>query len=136
MKHGLYSIGTAVFLLLLNVLWDALFHTQLTKLLLNVDFMIDYRERKPSFAEEAAYHMITGVIIYMLLLVIARKYERFYKPALIIILIFTCALYFILAALAVRPLSPLSVIGAAGWFLSHVCYFLVVARLQSSTISQ
>ncbi|KAA1037619.1 hypothetical protein ERX35_009585 [Macrococcus equipercicus] len=136
MKHGLYSIGTAVFLLLLNVLWDALFHTQLTKLLLNVDFMIDYRERKPSFAEEAAYHMITGVIIYMLLLVIARKYGRFYKAALIISLIFTCALYFILTALAVRPLSPLSVIGAAGWFLSHVCYFLVVARLQSSTISQ
>ncbi len=138
MKHLLKAVAAAVLLLLLTLIWDSLFGTTISRLLLNVDFIIDYTVRKPSFTEEAAYHIITGVIIYLLLLIIYKSHKYLYLPALIIVLVITCALYYVLTVLAVRPLFELTQAGAFGWLLTHVIYIVVVDRWikHSSTKSQ
>lgn len=110
----------------LAYLFDFLCGTHLQHLLLNVDFLIDYTKRTPSFAEEFFYHAITTSIIYIVFLQFAKT--KLYTLALIGFTVFSStALYFILLAQAVRPIAttPMDVIG---WLIIHVIFAMLLYR--------
>ncbi|TDM07894.1 hypothetical protein [Macrococcus lamae] len=138
MKQLIYAVLCAAGLLAMTVLWDLLFGTKLTLLLLNVDFIIDYSRRRPSFLEETAYHIIIGIVIFYSLSIIYRKYHQLYKPTLIICLLLTCSLYYLLTLIAVRPFFFHTIIGVTGWLVTHIIYFIAINTLikRNYTISQ
>ncbi|CEA02453.1 hypothetical protein BN1050_01260 [Metalysinibacillus saudimassiliensis] len=124
--HILHYLVLVMSIVVLAWCWDDFFNTPIARLLLNVDFLIDYTVRQPSLAEEFLYHAITTFIIYGLFIQLART--RLYIPALLIFTIFSSTvLYFILGEQAVRPIT-LTTEAFAGWVVIHLIFVALLYR--------
>lgn len=124
LKH-IFTSGVLIFsIVIAAVIWDKLFATELVHLLMNVDFLIDYTVRQPSFLEEFFYHCVTTCIIYGLFMQLVRT--KLYTLALLIFTLFSStALYFILQAQAVRPFHT-GTLDFVGWVVIHVIFALLL----------
>lgn len=103
---------------------DFFFNTLTADLLLNVDFIRDYRSI--SFFEEMIYHTMTSAVLYIILLNINSRLNTFYMFAMIFSMVVFCALYFILTMAAEREIFTITSSGFIIWTIGHVIYLVIV----------